>query len=86
MGRKKRRRPGGAVEQQGEAFRPPVQILHRCPDGIALEQGEMNFHFVDAFKIGKADAALAASVFHFGEIAILDLKNELHMNQIPVRI
>uniref|UniRef100_UPI00404A66DB imidazole glycerol phosphate synthase subunit HisF n=2 Tax=Gelidibacter sp. TaxID=2018083 RepID=UPI00404A66DB len=43
-------------------------------------------HFVDAFKIGKADAALAASVFHFGEMAILDLKNELHMNQIPVRI
>lgn len=43
-------------------------------------------HFVDAFKIGKADAALAASVFHFGEIAILDLKNELKNNQIPMRL
>lgn len=43
-------------------------------------------HFVDAFKIGKADAALAASVFHFGEIAILDLKNELKNNQIPIRL
>jgi cyclase len=43
-------------------------------------------HFVDAFKIGKADAALAASVFHFGEMAIVDLKNELKNNQIPIRL
>ena len=34
-------------------------------------------HFADAFTKGKADAALAASVFHFGEIPILELKNEL---------
>ncbi|MDP4989272.1 MAG: imidazole glycerol phosphate synthase subunit HisF, partial [Polaribacter sp.] len=38
------------------------------------------------FTIGKADAALAASVFHFGEIPILDLKKELKNNNIPVRI
>jgi cyclase len=43
-------------------------------------------HFVDTFKIGKSDAALAASVFHFGEIAILDLKKELKKNDILVRI
>ena len=43
-------------------------------------------HFVDTFKIGKSDAALAASVFHFGEIAILDLKEELKKNDILVRI
>lgn len=43
-------------------------------------------HFVDVFKIGKADAALAASVFHFGEMSILDLKNELKNNQIPIRL
>jgi cyclase len=43
-------------------------------------------HFVDTFKIGKSDAALAASVFHFGEIAILDLKKELKKNNILVRI
>ena len=42
-------------------------------------------HFTDTFTIGKADAALAASVFHFGEIEILDLKNELKENNIPVR-
>lgn len=43
-------------------------------------------HFTDVFKDGKADAALAASVFHFKEITILDLKNELKKNNIPVRL
>ncbi|MDU8887103.1 imidazole glycerol phosphate synthase subunit HisF [Yeosuana sp. MJ-SS3] len=43
-------------------------------------------HFVDTFKIGKADAALAASVFHFGEIEIEDLKEELKKNNIEVRL
>lgn len=43
-------------------------------------------HFTDTFKEGKADAALAASVFHFKEINILDLKQELKLNGIAVRI
>lgn len=43
-------------------------------------------HFIDTFKIGKSDAALAASVFHFGEIPILELKKELKENNIPVRL
>ncbi|WP_289644621.1 imidazole glycerol phosphate synthase subunit HisF [Maribacter aestuarii] len=43
-------------------------------------------HFTDTFVKGKADAALAASVFHFKEITINDLKQELRENQIPVRI
>ena len=43
-------------------------------------------HFVDTFRKGKADAALAASIFHFGEIAVPDLKNELKKQQIAVRI
>lgn len=43
-------------------------------------------HFIDTFKIGKADAALAASVFHFKEIEIKDLKVELKDNNIPVRL
>lgn len=42
--------------------------------------------FADVFVRGKADAALAASVFHFGEIAIPDLKSFLMMRGIPVRI
>ena len=43
-------------------------------------------HFTDAFTKGKADAALAASVFHFKEIEINELKKELERNQIPVRL
>jgi len=43
-------------------------------------------HIKDAFTIGKADAALAASIFHFKEIDIMDLKNYLKVNNIPVRI
>ncbi len=43
-------------------------------------------HFVDTFKEGKSDAALAASVFHFREMEILDLKKELRRNDIPVRL
>ena len=43
-------------------------------------------HFKDAFTIGKADAALAASVFHFNEIGIRDLKEYLKQNNINVRL
>ena len=43
-------------------------------------------HFRDAFTLGKADAALAASVFHFGEIKIADLKQYLRKEGIIVRI
>ena len=43
-------------------------------------------HFADTFTNGKADAALAASVFHFKEIEINELKRELAKNNIPVRI
>ena len=43
-------------------------------------------HFVDTFQKGKADAALAASVFHYQEIEIHDLKQELKNNNIEVRL
>ncbi len=43
-------------------------------------------HFVDTFKNGKSDAALAASVFHFKEIGIPELKERLKKEGIPVRI
>jgi len=43
-------------------------------------------HFIDVFSKTGADAALAASIFHFGEIAIKDVKAELERAEIPVRI
>ena len=43
-------------------------------------------HFKDAFTVGKADAVLAASLFHFGEIPIPVLKNYLRQENIDVRM
>ena len=43
-------------------------------------------HFRDAFTVGHADAALAASVFHFGEIPIPELKHYLRNEGIDVRM
>jgi cyclase len=43
-------------------------------------------HFRDAFTIGHADAALAASVFHFGQIAISELKQYLYNEGINIRL
>ena len=43
-------------------------------------------HFYDAFAKGKADSALAASLFHFKELEIADLKNYLSEKNIPMRL
>ena len=43
-------------------------------------------HFAQVFVDGCADAALAASIFHFSEHAVRDLKQMLHNNGIPVRL
>ncbi len=43
-------------------------------------------HFSEVFKSGYADAGLAASIFHFKEIGIPELKAYLHNKEIPVRI
>ena len=43
-------------------------------------------HFIDTFTTGSADAALAASIFHFGEISVPNLKQALKAQQITVLI
>jgi cyclase len=43
-------------------------------------------HIKEAFTIGNSDAALAASIFHFREIDIMDLKHYLKSQNIPVRL
>ncbi|WP_396188293.1 imidazole glycerol phosphate synthase subunit HisF [Flavobacterium sp.] len=53
---------------------------------IASGGGGTKQHFAEAFTIGKADAALAASVFHYNEIAIPDLKQFLKQQNIEIRI
>jgi cyclase len=53
---------------------------------IASGGGGTMQHFVDIFEKASADAALAASIFHFKEVAIPDLKNFLHHHNIGVRL
>ena len=43
-------------------------------------------HFAEVFEFGHADAALAASIFHFNEHSVADLKQFLAERKIPVRI
>ena len=43
-------------------------------------------HFLDVFTAGQADAALAASVFHYSEHAVSELKQFLAASGIPVRL
>jgi len=43
-------------------------------------------HFVDVFTRGCADAALAASIFHYAESSVAALKQHLHAHRIPVRL
>jgi cyclase len=43
-------------------------------------------HFVDVFTVGAADAALAASIFHYAETSVQSLKEHLRAHGIPVRL
>lgn len=43
-------------------------------------------HFVDVFTRGRADAALAASIFHYAESSVAELKRRLRDHDIPVRL
>jgi cyclase len=52
---------------------------------IASGGGGQPQHFADVFNLAHADAALAASIFHFGEIAIPDLKAYLRKTGIAIR-
>ncbi len=69
-----------------------LEILSAVCDAVSVpviaSGGAGNIsHFVELFKeVPKVDAGLAASIFHFGEVTISDLKAELRANGIDVRI
>lgn len=73
--------------KQGFANEALAMLADELPIPVIASGGAgKREHFLDAFTQGKADAALAASVFHFGEIAILELKAYLSAEGIKVRI
>jgi len=73
--------------KQGFALDITAQLSENLPVPIiASGGGGTESHFLEVFTKGKADAALAASVFHYKEIAIPDLKAYLHQNGVAVRI
>ena len=73
--------------KQGFALDITAQLSENLPIPIiASGGGGTAAHFYDVFTKGKADAALAASIFHYKEIAIPDLKEYLHQNGVPIRI
>lgn len=73
--------------KEGFACEALAELNSRLSIPIIASGGCGNMeHFKDVFTIGKADAALAASVFHFNEINITDLKDYLNKNNINVRI
>jgi cyclase len=62
-------------------------VSSAVPIPVIASGGAGSFdHFVDVFTEGQADAALAASIFHYAEHAVADLKTHLHEHGIPVRI
>ena len=72
--------------KQGCAVEALERLHDILPIPVIASGGAGNMqHFKDAFIKGKADAALAASVFHFGEISIPELKDYLRKEGIKVR-
>ncbi len=53
---------------------------------IASGGGGEIYHFSEIFEEGDADAALAASIFHYQEIEIKELKEDLSMRNVPMRL
>ena len=68
-----------------------VDPLHKLNEMLSIPiiasggAGRME-HFDEVFRLGNADAALAASIFHFGEIKLPDLKAHLKRNELEIRI
>jgi cyclase len=73
--------------KQGFALGITRLLAENLPVPVIASGGGGNMqHFKDVFEQGKADAALAASIFHFKEIAIPELKGYLQKHNIDVRL
>ena len=80
-----------SMDQDGVKMGYDLELTKAVSESVGIPviasggAGKME-HFYDAFTVGKADAVLAASLFHFGEITIEQLKTYLSERSISVRI
>ncbi len=73
--------------KNGFALDIVAQLSNHLPVPVIASGGAGNMqHFSDVFLKSNADAALAASIFHYKETGIAELKRYLHMQRIPVRL
>lgn len=64
-----------------------ARVSDAVPIPVIASGGAGEFaHFAEVFTVGRADAALAASIFHFQEKAVSDLKRYLAAHGVPVRL
>ena len=80
-----------SMDHDGTKAGYPCGLYARLCDSLSIpviaSGGAGNIgHIVEVLSAGKADAALAASIFHYGEIGIQELKEELRRNNINVRL
>ncbi len=80
-----------SMDRDGTTAGYDVELLRALSDRIPIPLiasggAGSKEHMRDAITIGHADAVLAASVFHYGKLAISELKLFLHNNTIPVRL
>ena len=80
-----------SMDRDGTKIGYDVELLQKVSRAVKIpviaSGGVGNLeHFYQGFQEGEADACLAASVFHFGELKICDVKSYLHSKRIPVRL
>ena len=80
-----------SIDADGTKAGYDIEITHRISENVGVplvaSGGAGNLdHMVDVLKQGQADAVLAASIFHFGEYSVADVKKHLTQAEIPVRV
>jgi len=80
-----------SMDRDGTTAGYDVELLRTLSDRVSIPLvasggAGTREHVRDAILLGKADAVLAASIFHYNKISIAELKSFLHNNNIPVRL
>ena len=80
-----------SIDADGTKAGYDIEITRRISENVGVplvaSGGAGNLdHMVDVLKQGQADAVLAASIFHFGEYSVADVKKHLTQAEIPVRV